>query len=94
LWESVKDGNPAELESYLEQYPDGTFASLARTRLDAAAYSPADPGPRIPPLMPWTWLSGIRSRTAIDATSFKPISINIQTDILPGLPARAFLHRT
>jgi adenylate cyclase len=45
LWESVKDGNPAELESYLEQYPDGTFASLARTRLDAAARSPADPTP-------------------------------------------------
>ena len=45
LWESVKDGNPAELESYLEQYPDGTFASLARTRLDAAARSPADPAP-------------------------------------------------
>ena len=27
---------PAELESYLEQYPEGTFASLARTRLEAA----------------------------------------------------------
>jgi hypothetical protein len=27
---------------YLEQYPDGTFASLARTRLDAVARSPAD----------------------------------------------------
>jgi hypothetical protein len=37
LWDSVKDGGPAELESYLEQYPEGTFASLARTRLDAAA---------------------------------------------------------
>jgi adenylate cyclase len=45
LWESVMDGNPAELESYLEQYPDGTFASLARTRLDAAARSPTDPAP-------------------------------------------------
>jgi adenylate cyclase len=42
MWESVKDGSPAELETYLEQYPDGTFASLARTRLDAAAHSPAD----------------------------------------------------
>jgi hypothetical protein len=41
LWDSVKDGSPAELESYLEQYPGGTFASLARTRLDAAALSPA-----------------------------------------------------
>jgi hypothetical protein len=35
LWDSVKDGSPAELESYLEQYPEGTFASLARTRRDA-----------------------------------------------------------
>jgi adenylate cyclase len=39
LWDSVKDGSPAELESYLEQYPDGTFAALARTRLDPAAHS-------------------------------------------------------
>jgi adenylate cyclase len=46
LWDSVKDGSPAELESYLEQYPDGTFASLARARLDAAALSP--PGPAAP----------------------------------------------
>src|SRR5208282_2280348 len=29
MWESVKDGSPAELETYLEQYPDGTFAALA-----------------------------------------------------------------
>jgi len=47
LWDSVKDGSPAELESYLEQYPEGTFASLARTRLDAAARSPID-GPADP----------------------------------------------
>jgi adenylate cyclase len=39
LWDSVKDGSPAELESYLEQYPEGTFASIAQTRLDAAALS-------------------------------------------------------
>ncbi len=48
LWESVKDGSTAELESYLEQYPDGTFASLARTRLDAAARSPAASTPTDP----------------------------------------------
>jgi class 3 adenylate cyclase len=48
LWESVKDGSPAELESYLEQYPGGTFASLARTRLDAAALSPATPATSTP----------------------------------------------
>jgi hypothetical protein len=29
LWDSVKDGGPDELASYLEHYPGGTFASLA-----------------------------------------------------------------
>jgi adenylate cyclase len=29
LWDSVKDGSPAELDSYLEQYPEGTLR-LAR----------------------------------------------------------------
>jgi adenylate cyclase len=37
LWESVKDGGPNELASYLEHYPEGTFASLARTRQAAPA---------------------------------------------------------
>jgi adenylate cyclase len=32
LWNSVKDGGPDELASYLEHFPEGTFASLARTR--------------------------------------------------------------
>lgn len=45
LWDSVKDGSPAELESYLEQYPNGTFAALARTRIDAASHSPPQPAP-------------------------------------------------
>jgi adenylate cyclase len=39
FWESVKDGTAAELESYLERYPEGTFASLARTRLELALRS-------------------------------------------------------
>ena len=38
FWESVKDGTPAELESYLDKYPAGTFASLARTRIAAAEH--------------------------------------------------------
>jgi adenylate cyclase len=45
LWDSVKDGGPAELESYLEHYPEGTFASLAQTRLEAAPLSPAPAPP-------------------------------------------------
>jgi adenylate cyclase len=41
LWNSVKEGGPDELASYLEHYPDGTFASLARTRSIAANESSA-----------------------------------------------------
>ena len=37
LWDSVKDGGPEELASYLEHYPEDTFASLARTRQAAPA---------------------------------------------------------
>jgi adenylate cyclase len=48
LWDNVKDSSPAEMESYLEQYPEGTFASLARTRLDAAALSPPSPATPTP----------------------------------------------
>jgi adenylate cyclase len=47
LWDSVKDGGPAELESYLEQYPEGTFASLARTRIDTAELAPALAAPTL-----------------------------------------------
>jgi adenylate cyclase len=38
LWESVKDGGQAELAAYLQHYPQGTFASLARTRQNAAEH--------------------------------------------------------
>jgi hypothetical protein len=34
FWESVRDSrNPAELQAYLDQYPNGAFASLAKVRL-------------------------------------------------------------
>jgi Caspase domain len=38
FWSSVKDGtDPGGFEAYLKQYPDGTFASLARQRLASAS---------------------------------------------------------
>jgi adenylate cyclase len=46
LWESVKDGGAAELASYLEHYPEGTFASLARTRQSVAPDDQASPPPQ------------------------------------------------
>lgn len=42
FWESVRNSsNPAELNAYLAKYPEGTFAPLARTRLDALAAADA-----------------------------------------------------
>ena len=38
FWESIKESvRPADYEAYLEQYPEGSFAALARTRLDEFA---------------------------------------------------------
>jgi adenylate cyclase len=48
LWESVKDGGPAELKAYLDQYPCGTFAALTRTRLEASALPAANPAAPTP----------------------------------------------
>jgi adenylate cyclase len=45
LWESVKDGGVEELAAYLEKFPDGTFAALARTRQHADDREPADRRP-------------------------------------------------
>ena len=46
FWDSVKDSdNPAMFDAYLQRYPLGAFAALARIRLDelAAAESPSRP---------------------------------------------------
>ncbi|MEA3192336.1 MAG: hypothetical protein QOD26_669 [Betaproteobacteria bacterium] len=41
FWESVRDSkNPAELQAYLDQYPNGRFAGLAKVRLAALSTSP------------------------------------------------------
>jgi hypothetical protein len=36
FWDSIKNSvSPSEYEAYLEQYPEGSFAALARLRLEA-----------------------------------------------------------
>lgn len=60
FWESVKDSkNPEEFKAYLEQFPDGMFASLARARLKSleAAQAPVVPAQtpvQGPPPSAWT----------------------------------------
>ena len=44
-WESVKDSSdPAEIQTYLDQYPTGTYAALARVRLQRLK-GEAEPAP-------------------------------------------------
>lgn len=46
LWRAVEDsGDPELLEHFLEQFPDGVFAPVARKRL-AALRAPDDPAPK------------------------------------------------
>ena len=52
FWESVRDSkNPDELRAYLQAFPNGMFAPIARTRLTAlerAAPAPSAPRPAAP----------------------------------------------
>jgi len=57
FWESVRDSDkPQELEAYLKAYPDGTFAPLARLRLErlegtgGSEASQVDPTASLPPV--------------------------------------------
>lgn len=57
FWMSIEDGeDPEEFESYLERYPKGHFAGLARKRLAALSAPkpppPAEPKPEPPPSPP------------------------------------------
>jgi hypothetical protein len=63
FWESVRDStNPAELQAYLAQYPEGAFAGLARARIDALAAIEAKRGTE----------SGTKAATAPPAPVQKP----------------------
>jgi hypothetical protein len=46
FWESIRASNdPADFRAYLEQYPQGRFATLARNRLAALGHTPAPAKP-------------------------------------------------
>ncbi|MBI1209238.1 MAG: DUF1036 domain-containing protein [Azospirillum sp.] len=53
FWDAIKtSANPADYRAYLEAYPAGRFAALARVRAEAprSATAPAAPAPAPPPL--------------------------------------------
>jgi hypothetical protein len=46
FWESIKDStNPADFEAYLERFPNGVFAPIARNRLKSQREAQGRPGP-------------------------------------------------
>ncbi|MGY6215744.1 formylglycine-generating enzyme family protein [Methylolobus aquaticus] len=53
FWDSIKDSaNPADFEAYLEQYPKGRFARLARNRLGSGGGSDETSGGAAAPGVP------------------------------------------
>jgi hypothetical protein len=53
FWESVRSSSdPADFRAYLEQYPQGRFAALARNRLSALNPKPETPAPAAAPPAP------------------------------------------
>lgn len=50
FWESIKESeNPAEYEAYLQAFPDGIFAPLARARIRLYRQEPAESAPATQP---------------------------------------------
>ena len=75
FWESVKDStNAADLQAYLDQYPGGTYATLARIRLKTLGSPPR----------PKTYRLTVR---VIPADSTIRI-MNIQAQYSPGMQLR------
>ena len=51
FWDSIKaSSNPAEYQAYLEQFPEGRFASLARARINSLKVAAAKPAQVAAPL--------------------------------------------
>ena len=69
FWMSIKDGtDPAAFEAYLKQYPEGTFAALARQRLAGVSRAGPGAGSRRASTAPGTSPSSARRTRAPPAT--------------------------
>ncbi|MGO8797486.1 MAG: caspase family protein [Roseiarcus sp.] len=55
LWESAERSNlPADYKAYLDAYPTGVFAPMARNRIASLSNAPEPPAGRVVPLAPQT----------------------------------------
>ena len=54
MWETVSDSNDVEgFLHYLERFPEGEFAEIARNRITALSQPPSET-PQIAECLPWT----------------------------------------
>ncbi|MCW5750633.1 MAG: caspase family protein [Alphaproteobacteria bacterium] len=93
LWDAVKTSqSAAELQAYLDQFPNGTFAPLARTRIAAMAVRKGAPEPPVAIARPPE--SRPRTETNPPVATARPASIADATAI-PGLskPGREAYQR-
>ena len=81
FWTSIKDGNdPATFEAYLKQYPDGTFAPLAKRRLASLTELSKNPA-----RFDGTWNVFVECPPAGSASGYKlTVPANMKNGILHG----------
>ncbi len=96
FWNAVKDSKaPEDYQAYLDKFPEGVFASLAKLRLKPAdqtasrvVHASPEPGPAPPMMLPHSKPpSGMRPRTTSRLRAIRPISTNIRTGCSPTRPS-------
>ena len=90
FWDSVKDSrNPAEIRAYLDQFPQGTFAGLAKVKLEDLARNQVAAIPAKPDVAPATpqFAPGIRV-VSHPADGLPDITINVPGAEVPESLAR------
>jgi hypothetical protein len=107
FWESVRNSaNPGDFRAYLEKYPTGNFAALARNRL-AALEKGVAPGPAVPKsLTPEPMASGdawtyrlVDSRTGAERGKQEFRLVSVAPDLIveealgPDMAPQRFEHR-
>ncbi len=71
-WDTIKNSNnPDDFKSYLDKYPDGQFAALAKSRSQPSRPAPGNPGNGDPNSMEMTYWNAIKdSRNPADIRAY------------------------
>ena len=88
FWESVRDSrNPAELQAYIDQFPNGTFVVLAKARLSALQKPAIPAAPRMAATAPQPVAGEKRAPRAGDSWTYRLTYPRVRGEW--GRPARS-----